>query len=95
MNNEKGTKMTKQEREIAMFGMTVEDIQVQYMESITAKCSGLEMVVAGILSDTQEMLAMGAGPRAVEYVRQQMNVAKHILFTMQDAKMVKPFTESV
>jgi hypothetical protein len=40
------------------------------------------MVVAGILSDTQEMLAMGAGPRAVEYVRKQMNIAKFILSEM-------------
>jgi hypothetical protein len=91
MNNEKGTKMTKQEREIAMYGMTVEDIQEQYMESLTAKFSGLEMVVAGILSDNQAMLAMGAGPNAVEYVRKRMNVAKFILSEMMKAKMAKPF----
>jgi len=86
MNNEKGTKMTKQEREIAMYGMTVEDIQEQYMESLTARFSGLEMVVMGILSDQQEMLAMGAGPNAVEYVRKQMNVAKFILSEMMEQK---------
>ena len=78
--------MTKQEREIAMYGMTEHAIRYQYMTSTTAKLSGLEMVVAGILSDTQEMLAMGAGPRAVEYVRQQMNVAKFVLFEMMDEK---------
>jgi len=83
--------MTKQEREIAMYGMTVEDIQEQYMESLTAKFSGLEMVVAGILSDNQAMLAMGAGPNAVEYVRKRMNVAKFILSEMMKAKMAKPF----
>jgi hypothetical protein len=48
--------------------------------------SGQEMVVMGILSDCQEMLSMGAGPRAVEHVRQQMNVAKFILCEMMDAK---------
>jgi hypothetical protein len=44
------------------------------------------MVVMGILSDCQEMLGMGAGPRAVEHVRQQMNVAKFILCEVMDAK---------
>jgi hypothetical protein len=48
--------------------------------------SGQEMVVMGILSDCQEMLSMGAGPRAVEHVRQQMNVAKFILCEMMDNK---------
>ena len=72
--------------ETKMYGMTEAQIRAQYMESLTAKFSGQEMVVMGILSDCQEMLGMGAGPRAVEYVRQQMNVAKFILCEMQDAK---------
>jgi hypothetical protein len=73
-------------REINIYGMTEQDIRTQYMESITAKCSGLEMVVMGIMSDCQEMMAMGTGPRSVEYVRQQMNVAKFILSEMMDQK---------
>ena len=68
------------------YGMSTKDIRIQYMESITARVSGLEMVVMGIMSDCQEMLAMGAGPRSVEYVRKQMNVAKFILSEMMDAK---------
>lgn len=74
------------EFESKCYGMTVEDIREQYMESITARFSGLEMVVMGILSDCQEMMAMGTGPRSVEYVRKQMNIAKFILSEMQDAK---------
>ena len=74
--------------EIKMYGMTQDQIRVQYMESLTAKFSGLEMVVMSILSDCQEMMAMGTGPRAVEYVRQQMNVAKFILCEMQDMNEV-------
>ena len=85
MNNEKGTKMTAY-AEMKMYGMTEAQIRVQYMESLTAKFSGQEMVVMGILSDCQEMLGMGAGPRAVEHVRQQMNVAKFILCEVLDAK---------
>jgi hypothetical protein len=69
-------------REIKMFGMTTQDIQQQYIESITAKVSGLEMVVMGIISDSQELLSMGRN----ESARQQMNVAKYILGEMMDAK---------
>ena len=74
------------EFETKCYGMSEQDIRTQYMESITARFSGLEMVVMSIMSDCQEMLAMGAGPRSVEYVRKQMNVAKYILSEMQEAK---------
>jgi hypothetical protein len=68
------------------YGMSEADIREQYMESITAKFSGLEMVVMSIMSDCQEMMAMGTGPRSVDYVRKQMNVAKFILSEMIAAK---------
>jgi len=41
--------------EVKMYGITEQQIRDQYMNSITAKSSGLEMVVAGILSDAQEL----------------------------------------
>ena len=69
-------------REINIYGMTEQDIRDQYMNSITAKFSGLEMVVMGILSDAQELLAMDRA----EASRKQMNVAKFILSEMMDAK---------
>lgn len=69
-------------RDLQMYGMTREEIKQQYMESITAKFSGLEMVVMGILSDAQELGAMGQ----TEAVRKQLNVAKFILCEMIDAK---------
>jgi hypothetical protein len=68
------------------YGMSEQAIREQYMNGITAKFSGLEMVAMGILSDCQEMLAMGAGPRSVEYVRKQMNIAKFILGEMTEAR---------
>ena len=68
------------------YGMSEQAIREQYMNSITAKFSGLEMVAMGILSDCQEMMAMGTGPRSVEYVRKQMNVAKFILSEMMEAR---------
>jgi len=70
------------EFETNCYGMTEQDIREDYMESITAKCSGLEMVVMSILSDAQELLAMGRA----ESARKQMNIAKFILSEMMDAK---------
>ena len=79
------------DKQIAMYGMTEEDIQSQYMESITARFSGLEMVIAGILSDCQEMnqyqhAAKVNTDASKERIRQQLNVAKHILFKMIDQR---------
>ena len=64
------------------YGMTEADIREQYMDSITAKFSGLEMVVMGILSDAQELLTLGATNDS----RQYMNRAKFILSEMMEAK---------
>jgi hypothetical protein len=72
-----------------MFGMSKEAIREQYMNSITAKLSGLEMVVAGILSDCQEMLNYtndASYSKTEEAVRKQLNVAKFILFEMMDQR---------
>jgi len=70
------------EFESKCYGMTEQDIRDQYMNSITAKFTGLEMVVMGILSDAQECSAMGSK----EEVRKQLNIAKFILSEMMEAK---------
>ena len=69
-------------KDLQVYGMSREDIREDYINGLTARISGLEMVVAGILSDSQELLAMGR----TEDVRKQLNVAKFILFEMLDAK---------
>lgn len=78
------------DKEIEVYGMTREEIEEQYINSITARLSGLEMVVAGILSDCQEMIAMknpaGPTPMVDEFMRRKMNVAKFILFQMMDER---------
>ena len=60
------------------------------MNSLTARLSGLEMVVMSILSDCQEMIAMKnptiPAPNTDEFIRKQMNIAKFILSEMMDAK---------
>lgn len=66
------------------YGMTEADIREDYMEGITAKHCGLEMVVAGILSDCQEI-----APAGDRFLAKQLNIAKFILFEMMEAKREK------
>lgn len=76
-------------QEAQMFGMSTDRIEKEYMNSLTAKLSGQEMVVMSILSDCQEMIgdggASGLNPR-MDAVRKQLNVAKYILSEMMDQK---------
>jgi hypothetical protein len=65
------------------YGMSTEDIREEYMQSLTARFSGLEMVAMSVLSDAQELLAMGRN----EAARKQMNIAKFILSEMMDARL--------
>jgi len=73
--------MRATEKEFAMYGMSEADMREEYMESFTARHCGIDMVIAGILSDCQELLAMGASS---ERIRKQLNVAKFILFTTKE-----------
>jgi hypothetical protein len=79
-SNQKGNKMTEFEKQC--YGMSTADIREQYMKSFTAKHVGLEMVCMSILSDAQELLAMGATNDS----RQYMNRAKFILCEIQDQR---------
>ena len=76
--------MTEDEKR--MFGMSRADITEDYIESLTARISGLEMVVASILSDAQEMSSMDYSDDAI---RKQLNIAKFILFEMMESKREK------
>jgi hypothetical protein len=81
MMKRKGTEMTEFEKNC--YGMTEADIREEYMNSITARCSGLEMVAMGVLSDAQELMAMGS----TEAARKNINIAKFILSEMMDSKI--------
>jgi len=70
------------EQESKCYGMSTEEIDLYFINSTTAKLAGLEMVVMGILSDCQEMLAMQR-PYSNEWVRKRMNIAKYILSTIK------------
>ena len=75
------------------YGMSQEDIRAQYMESLTARISGLEMVVMGLLSDAQELQAAGIELRtaadavAIDQSRKNMNIAKYILSEMMEERL--------
>ena len=73
------------EFEIRCYGMSTNDIREQYMNSLTARLSGLEMVVMGILSDAQELQSFGHA-QALEQSRKNMNIAKFILSEMLEAR---------
>jgi hypothetical protein len=73
------------EFESKCYGMSEADIQEQYMQSITARFSGLEMVVMSMLSDAQELIACNSA-RTQEQARQELNRAKYILSKMLEEK---------
>lgn len=73
------------EFEAQCYGMSEADIREEFMNSLTMKLSGKEMVVASLLSDIQEMLEYGYEKNEI---RQLLNVAKFILFEDRKTKEV-------
>jgi hypothetical protein len=82
----KGNEMTDFEKRC--YGMTEADIREEYMNSITAKFSGLEMVAMGVLSDAQELMTFG-NDQATDQARKNINIAKFILSEMMEARMTE------
>lgn len=68
------------------YGMSADDIREEYMNSLTAKLSGLEMVAMGVLSDAQELMSFGHA-QATDQARKNINIAKFILSEMMDQKI--------
>ena len=68
------------------YGMSTDDIRDEYMNSITARLSGLEMVAMGVLSDAQELMTFGH-EQATDQARKNINIAKFILSEMMEARM--------
>ena len=82
-----GKAIMTQYSETKMYGMTEAQIRAQYMNSLTAKFSGLEMVVMGILSDCQE-LSTFKHEQASDQIRKNLNIAKFILCEMMDDRLL-------
>jgi hypothetical protein len=83
MLNLKGNQMT--EFESKCYGISEATIREEYMNGITARFTGLEMVVMSLLSDAQELQSFGHA-QALDQSRKNMNIAKFILSEMMEAK---------
>ena len=79
------TTSTQSSRNVSMYGFDDIDSYIESVkESITYQFTGGNMVVAGLMSDAQELMAFGDTERA----RQTLNVAKTILFMIADGELV-------
>ncbi len=88
-------RLTEQEkREVRMYGCTEAQMREAVESSITFKFTGPAMVVAGMMSDAQEMIAFGGDNEMIrEDQRQLLNRAKFVLFEYvmkQDGSAVAP-----
>jgi len=71
----------QRDREINMYGITEADMRENIESSITFRTSGPAMIVAGMMSDAQEMMAYEKPSFAtIEAQRQLLNRAKFVLF---------------
>jgi hypothetical protein len=79
------TTSTQSSRNVSMYGFDDIDSYIESVkESMTYQFTGGNMIVAGLMSDAQELMAFGDTERA----RQTLNVAKTILFNIMDGKLV-------
>ena len=73
---------TKEIREVGMYGCTEAQMREAVESGSTFRFSGPAMVVAGMLSDAQEMMAYEQPDfNTIEDQRQLINRAKFVLFT--------------
>lgn len=71
------------EFESKCYGISEAAIREDYMQGLTARLTGLEMVVMGILSDSQEIL-----DGEYDQIRKQLNIAKFILSEMLEDRLL-------
>ena len=73
------------EKNLEMYGVADIDAYIDSVkESFTYKTVGGNMIVAGLMSDAQELLSVGDNERA----RQTLNRAKAVLFEIMDGRMI-------
>lgn len=78
------TTSTQSSRNVAMYGFQDIDSYIESVrESITYQFAGGNMVVAGLMSDAQELMTLDT-----ERARQTLNIAKTILFMIADGELV-------
>jgi hypothetical protein len=67
-----------------MYGCDIDLFIAQITSGATYRISGASMIVAGLMSDAQELLALGENEQA----RKTLNRAKAILFKIMDGELV-------
>ena len=67
------------DKEMQMYGCDFQSYKKTVEESLTYRLSGGVMVLAGLLSDAQELMAMGD----TETARKYLNRAKALMFDMR------------
>jgi hypothetical protein len=67
-----------------MYGCDIDQFIAQIRSSASYKLGGAGIIVAGLMSDAQEELQMGANERA----RQTLNRAKAVLFEIMEGNLV-------
>ena len=78
------TTSTQSSRNVSMYGFDDIDSYIESVkESITYQFTGGNMVVAGLMSDAQELMT-----KDTERARQTLNIAKTILFMIMDGELV-------
>ena len=78
------TTSTQSSRNVSMYGFEDIDAYIESVkESITYQFTGGNMIVAGLMSDAQELMT-----RDTERARLTLNIAKTILFKIMDGELV-------
>jgi hypothetical protein len=71
-------------KEMQCYGCDIEEFVASVKSGVTYKFSGINMVIAGLMSDAQEMMAFGD----TESARQYLNRAKYLLFKVMDGQLI-------
>lgn len=73
------------DRNMLVYGVAdIDEWKRSMRDSATYKCVGANMVIAGLMSDAQELMSHGD----VERARKTLNIAKSVLFDVMDGEMV-------
>jgi len=72
------------QQQMAMYGCDITEFYKEIKECITYRVSGANMVVAGLMSDAQELMAVEANEEA----RQTLNRAKFLLTQIMQGNLV-------
>ena len=66
-----------------MYGGDIDEFIASVVDSFTYEVGGVNMIVAGLMSDAQEQMAFGD----IEGARQSLNRAKALLFRAMESKL--------